>query len=220
MAAAASCLALRTGELMWKLAVPAGCALALVAHRTDDRQRWREIAPVLVAFGFALVGDAFLSLRAGRVSWFLAGIAAYFCAHLGYLTYSLRRGRLHGPTLAVALTAFLAYAVWRLAGAVPEPALRAAVIAYGLVSCASLAAAAGLRQGRLAWGLFVGGIALLVFSDTLISFNEFLGYRAWNGWILPTYYLALLAIAGAVRARGPALPAADGPKVARPPRAC
>jgi hypothetical protein len=31
-------------------------------------------------------------------------------------------------------------------------------------------------------------------SDTIISFNEFLGYRELNSLILPTYYLAHLTI--------------------------
>ena len=43
-------------------------------------------------------------------------------------------------------------------------------------------------------GLYVAGIVLVVFSDTIISFKEFLDYHALNGLILPTYYLAHLAI--------------------------
>lgn len=221
-AAGASVLALRTADLVWKLAVPVACAAALMAHRPDDRRRWGKIAPVLLAFAFAALGDALLSRRAGRVSWFIGGIAAYLASHLGYLTYALRHGRLHRPTLILALAAFLGYALWQLGRHVPDPALRVAVITYGVVSCVSLAAAAGLRQGPLSKWLLVGGIGLLVFSDTLISFNEFLRYRAWNAWILPTYYLALIAIAGAVLTRGPTPDGAAtaGPEVARSPRAC
>jgi hypothetical protein len=197
----ASVLALETGQLVWKLTVPIACAAALIGQGPRDRRHWRTIGPVVLAFAFAAVGDAFLSTRAGRVSWFIAGIAAYFVSHLGYLAYALRLGRLHWPTLALAASAFLAYTGLKLGAQVPEPTLRAAVVAYGLVSCVSLAAAVGLRQPALSKGLFIVGIGLLVFSDTLISFNEFLRYRAWNGWILPTYYLALLAIAGAVLTR-------------------
>lgn len=200
-AAVASLLALKTGQLGWKLAVPAACALALLETTLRPGPERRAIGPVVVALGFALLGDAFLSTRAGRVSWFVAGIAAYFVAHVGYLAYALPRGGLHRPTLALALFAFLAYAGLKLAHHVPDPVLLGAVIAYGLVSCLSLAAAVGLRQPALPRTLFIAGIGLLVFSDTLISFNEFLRYRAWNGWILPTYYLALLAVTGAVRWR-------------------
>lgn len=201
VAAVASALALQTGQLIWKLTVPAACAVALVGQCPGNRLRWRTIGPVILAFAFAMVGDAFLSTRAGRVSWFIFGIAAYFISHLGYVAYALPLGRLHWATLVLAASAFLAYVGLKLGPQVPEPALRAAVVAYGLVSCVSLAAAVGLRQPAVSKGLFIVGIGLLVFSDTLISFNEFLRYRAWNDWILPTYYLALMAIAGAVLTR-------------------
>lgn len=200
-ACAASGFALQTSQLGWKLAVPAACAVALIGQAGGSVCARREIGPVVVAFAFAMVGDALLSLRAGRVSWFIAGIAAYFVAHLGYLAYALPRGRPHRLTLVLGLTAFVAYVVLKLGRHVPEPALRGAVVAYGVVSCVSLAAAVGLRQPRLSKTLFIAGIGLLVFSDTLISFNEFLGNRAWNGWILPTYYLALIAIAGSLLTR-------------------
>jgi hypothetical protein len=204
-AALASLLALKTGQLGWKLAVPTACALALLTARPRPGPDRAAIWPVVVAFGFALVGDAFLSTRAGRVGWFVAGIAAYFVSHVGYVTYALPRGRLNRPTLGLALAAFLSYALLRLGRHVPDPVLLGAVIAYGLVSCLSLAAAVGLRQPALPKTLFIAGIGLLIFSDTLISFNEFLRYRAWNGWILPTYYLALLAVTGAVLGRGEGL---------------
>jgi hypothetical protein len=202
IASLASLLALKTGQLGWKLAVPTACALALLAARPRPGQGRGAIWPVVVAFGFALLGDAFLSTRAGRVSWFVAGIAAYFVSHVGYVAYALPRGRLSRTTLGLALAAFLSYVVLKLGRQVPDPVLLAAVIAYGLVSCLSLAAAVGLRQPALPKALFIAGIGLLVFSDTLISFNEFLRYRAWNGWILPTYYLALVAVAGGVLKRG------------------
>jgi hypothetical protein len=200
-AAVASGVALQTGQLIWKLLVPAACAVALIGQQFHAPRQWRAIGPVIVAFAFAMVGDAFLSSRADRVSGFVAGIAAYLVSHLGYLAYALPRGRLHPPTLLLTLAAFLAYVVLKLGRHVPDTALRGAVVAYGLVSCMSLAAAFGLRQPPLAKCLFVGGIGLLVFSDTLISINEFLRYRAWNGWILPTYYLALMGIAGSVLTR-------------------
>jgi uncharacterized membrane protein YhhN len=46
------------------------------------------------------------------------------------------------------------------------------------------------RGGRDSF--FLAGIA---FSDTLISFHEFLHFNRWSGWILPTYYLAHLCLA-------------------------
>lgn len=200
-AAVAAVLALRTGALGWKLAVPAGGVLALVASTRGAPAARREVAPVLIAFGFAAVGDAFLSLRSGRVSWFIAGIAAYLASHLGYLAYAVPRGRVHRLTLVLLLAAFLAYVGLTLGRRVPHPLLLSAVVLYGVISCVSLAAAVGLRQPPWSRALFIGGIGLIFFSDTLISFNEFLQYRAWNRWILPTYYLALLALTASVLTR-------------------
>ncbi|HNU98716.1 MAG: hypothetical protein KA191_00850 [Verrucomicrobia bacterium] len=66
------------------------------------------------------------------------------------------------------------------------------------VSCIGLAAAVGLEQSGHIKGLYVAGIGLIVFSDTLISFSEFLRRRELNAWILPTYYLAHLCITATV----------------------
>ena len=64
----------------------------------------------------------------------------------------------------------------------------------------------------LKWA-YLAGIALIVFSDTLISFKEFLRYRRFDFLILPTYYLAHLCVTWAAIAmprpadvRGPQAP--------------
>jgi hypothetical protein len=41
----------------------------------------------------------------------------------------------------------------------------------------------------------------VVFSDTIISFSEFLHYRTLNAWILPTYYLGHLTITTSILLR-------------------
>ena len=46
--------------------------------------------------------------------------------------------------------------------------------------------------------IFTLGIGLIVASDTIISFTEFLQFRALDWLILPTYYLAHLCITCAV----------------------
>ena len=199
-------VALATGNLLAKLAIPIWCALALGVRASRCPAHLREVAPVIFALICSLVGDYFLSSRAGRLSWFLAGIAAFLGAHLGYLTYALSHGRLHRPTLVAALAAILAYYVLALAPNVPESRLSLAVLAYAIVSCTSLAAAAGLRQPVPAKACFVGGIGLLVFSDTVISLVEFCHWRGLGRLILPTYYLALLLITVGVLQAGRTLP--------------
>jgi uncharacterized membrane protein YhhN len=142
----------------------------------------------------SMVGDYFLSSRKGHGHYFEAGIAGFFVAHLGYLSYALLNGRLHRLALAILLLVFAPYFVLALSPVIGSRVLWGAVLLYLLISCVSLAAAVGLKQPALAKGFYVTGIGLVVLSDTIISFNEFLGYRELNSLILPTYYLAHLTI--------------------------
>ena len=149
---------------------------------------------VIAAFVMSMVGDYFLSNRRGHEAYFLLGIAAYFLAHLGYLAFALSNGRVSWLALAILLTGYMAYYLLKLRPAIGDPLLSIAVLAYLLISCFALAAAIGLRLPRLARGFYVAGLCLIVLSDTLISFTEFLRYRDLNGLILPTYYLAHVSI--------------------------
>lgn len=187
-------LALVTHELAFKLAVPGWCMVVLVAVGAGGRPPRAHPWPVIAALACSMVGDAFLSTRGDSVPRFVAGIAAYLVAHLGYLTFALRNGRLAWPVLGVLLVGFVPYYVAALKPAIGDPVLGAAVLFYLVISCVSLAAVAGLDTVWAKRWCFVVGISLLVFSDTLISFSEFLGYRALNPLILPTYYLALLGV--------------------------
>jgi uncharacterized membrane protein YhhN len=190
----AGLLALRTGDLAFKLAVPVACGLALIAGFPESRAARGRWAPIVVAFIFSALGDFLLSTRAGRASFFLGGIAAFFVAHLGYLTFALSHGRMHRLTLAVLVAGFLTYYGLSLFPRVQDWPTRLAVLAYLLVSCVSMAAALGLQLPRAAKAFFVVGIGLIVLSDTLISLTEFVGYRWFDGLILPTYYAALLSV--------------------------
>ncbi len=196
-----ACLAVaadQTGYLPFKMGVPILCALLLIAlFRTRLWQR-ADIWYVIAAFVFSAIGDYFLSNKRGNESYFVIGIAAFFVAHLGYLGFSLLNGKLHRVTLGVLLVGYVPYFVLALRPAIPDPILFGAVLLYLLVSCVGLAAAAGLRLAPIGKWLYVFGILMVVVSDTFISFNEFLKYRTFNDWILPTYYLAHVAVTASV----------------------
>jgi len=200
--AVAAGLALSTGRLPFKLAVPGLCGtLLLVGLRRGGPALRRQVGAVIAAFGLSMVGDYFLSSRGGRAHYFEAGIAAFFVAHLGYLRYALANGRLHRWALGALLAAFVPYFGLALSPAIASRTLWIAVLLYLLISCVGLAAGLGLRQSPLVKGLYVAGLALIVFSDTLISFSEFLRWRALDAWILPTYYLAHLTITSSILLR-------------------
>ena len=131
----------------------------------------------------------------------MIGIALYFLAHFGYLSFALCNGRISWVTLAVLLAGYLPYYVLKLGPAIDDSVLSTAVLLYLLISCVAVASGFGLSwTGWMKWS-FVFGICMILLSDTAISFNEFLKYREWNRIILPTYYIAHITITAAVLSR-------------------
>jgi len=191
---ALAALALRTGRLPLKVGVPGTCALILLFAIRDRAM----VMPVVAAFVFSMIGDAFLSTKGDSENRFVLGIAGFFVAHLGYLSFALLHGTLSGWILALLLAGYLAYYVLKLKPAIDAPLLSAAALLYLLISCLALAAAAGLTLPPAVKALYVAGIALIVISDTFISFDEFLNDKTFSPWILPTYYLAQLCITAAL----------------------
>jgi uncharacterized membrane protein YhhN len=204
--------ALATRDLRAKMGVAVSCAIilgwALRRTRTGLRGAWWVVA----ALCFSAAGDWFLSNKGHREAYFLAGIALFFCAHLGYLVFASRQGRLDWKVLGILLAMYLFYYVFCLRPGIRSPELAIAVLFYLLISCVVFSAAWGMRMGaHLKWP-YVTGIGLIIFSDTLISLNEFLGWKQWNWLILPTYYLAQLCVSWTVLAQDPseALPRTGG----------
>lgn len=191
----------RTGLLALKLSVPASCALLLAVGNKSPLRRNRDVAWVILAFAASLVGDTFLSTRAGRESFYIAGIAAFFVAHLGYLGFALRNGRMHRTAWIALLTGYLGWFALQLGPAIPSLPLKASALAYLLISCTVLAAACGLRLPPTAKILYLAGIGLIVFSDTLIALNDFMKVKGVGFLILPTYYLAQILVTWAVHRR-------------------
>ncbi|NCB07233.1 MAG: lysoplasmalogenase [Bacteroidia bacterium] len=149
---------------------------------------------IMLAFLFSIFGDWFLSNRHGDQGRFIAGIAMFFIAHVGYLAFALMNGKLNRRVTGIILSAFLLFYFGVLFPSFSEKILMAAVLVYLLISCFSLGAAVGIRAGRWIRWPYVLGIFLILFSDTIISFREFVGYRELDFLILPTYYAAHIII--------------------------
>lgn len=183
-----------TDYLPFKMGVPLVCALIVLGIYLWQRPQRSDLFWLVAAFVFSAIGDYFLSNKEGQASYFVIGIGLYFLAHIGYLTFALRNGRISWPALVILLIGYLPYYFLALNPAIADGVLATAVLLYLLISCVALAAAFGLRRTGLVKGLYVIGIFFILFSDTIISFNEFLQYTALNGLILPTYYLAHITI--------------------------
>jgi len=194
--------ALWTGYLPLKMGVPVLCAAILGWCRLAGKLGHRDVWWVVAAFAFSAAGDYFLSNKRGNEGYFIVGIGLFLVAHVGYMTAAWLNGRVHRLVLAVLLLVFVAYYVVLLYPAIESGVLSMAVLGYLLVSCWVLAVASGLEWNSDVKLLYVLGIALIVLSDTAISFNEFLGFAKFNRIILPTYYLAHLSITLSLLRRG------------------
>jgi hypothetical protein len=146
------------------------------------------------AFVCSIIGDWFLSHMNGDVSLFVKGIALFFLAHVGYLVYALLNGKMHRKATAIVLIGFLAFFFLVLYPKITDTALMVASLIYLLISCFSLGAAIGMNGVKIEKLAYIVGIALILFSDTIIAFKEFVDYHTFDFLITPTYYLAHICI--------------------------
>jgi uncharacterized membrane protein YhhN len=191
-----------TKRLPLKMGVPISCGMILggflSAGLLEGRDTWWVVAGLL----FSAAGDFFISRKEKNEALFVVGIGLYLFAHLGYLTTAWRNGGVNLMVLGPVLAVYVVYFYALLRPAIADPVLRSAVLVYLLVSCVALGVASGLEWEGAPKALFVAGILLIVISDTAISLEEFLKVRGVRWLILPTYYLAHLAISAGLLLRG------------------
>lgn len=194
-------LALSTGNFLFKSGSAGLGAIAILVLMMHSRFRRADLWLAVGAFVFSIVGDYFLSNRDGSGMMFVYGIGFFFLAHLGYLGYALCHGRLHRWVTLLFCGGYLIFFFTSLYTGISDPILMWAALAYLFVSCFSMGAAWGITPRGTARNLYLAGIALILFSDTLIAFREFMAYTRWDFLILPTYYLAhILVMLGVWRA--------------------
>jgi uncharacterized membrane protein YhhN len=189
-----SVMALLHSGFILKSGSAAGGMLILFILYSGKIKLHKDVLAILAAFAFSIAGDWFLSHKHGDTRMFVTGIGFFFLAHTGYLAFALINGRIHRIATILILTGYLLFYFIRLAPSVGNPALMVSSFVYLLISCLSLGAAFGLKTDLLVRRAFICGIALILFSDTIIAFKEFAGYRKLNYLILPTYYAAHICI--------------------------
>ena len=149
---------------------------------------------IIGAFLFSILGDWFMSHKIGDITMFSKGIALFFLAHVGYLLFAAYNGKMKWTFTSILLLVFLSYFFWLLYPAITDKVLLIAALIYLLISCVTFGASFGITGIPVVKWAYVFGIFLVVFSDTIISLTEFLGYTALDFLILPTYYLAHISI--------------------------
>lgn len=166
-------------------------------------------APVLAAaLLVSFIGDYFMAHKGSKEWMYLLGIAGFFLSHVVFIAHSLlhvlfaghetfflnrvprtlytREGMLTGAVLALWFTPYL---ILRVIRKVPN-LLKIPVILYTFISIVGFACA--VITGN---PLYILGIAMLLFSDTMIAESDFVGNRKTGRLILPTYYLCHILVA-------------------------
>ena len=154
----------------------------------------KKIWLIIGAFLFSIAGDWFLSNMDGDPMMFSKGIALFFLAHIGYLVFAAINGQIKWRVTSILLAVFLVFFFLILYPSINDKVLMLSALIYLLVSCLSVGAAVGIKGNPVVKWAYAFGIFLILFSDTIISLKEFLGYNILNFMILPTYYLAHISI--------------------------
>ena len=171
----------------------AGILILLLIYLLKQKPN-KDVWMIIGAFAFSIAGDWFLSNMKGDSGMFVTGIALYFVAHVGYLAFAFFNGKINKLYTGLLLVGFLVFYFTTLFPEIDSGVMNTAVLIYLLISCVSLGAAVGLKTNVVVKWSYSFGIVLILFSDTIISFKEFVGYTDLNYLILPTYYAAHLAI--------------------------
>lgn len=186
---------------IYKAAVPGTCAIILLLLFRKLLKARPDNWFVIGAFLFSIAGDWFLSNKGDSFMMFSAGIGLYLIAHVGYLLFALRNGRMAKLFTLVLLVGYLLFFFVKLYPALDDTILLIAVLSYLLISCFSLGAAYGILLAPVVKWSYFAGVTLVLLSDTIIALNEFISYDALNFLILPTYYAAHIIITYALLRR-------------------
>ncbi len=186
---------------LFKSGVAGGGILILLYLYGKQLKQSKDVWAIIGAFLFSIGGDWFLSNRNGEMLMFIGGIALFFIAHVGYLTFALMNGQLNRIYTALILGAYLVFFSLIIYPGINDKTLMLASLFYLLISCFSLGAAIGISDHTWFKGLYIFGIGLVLFSDTAISLREFAKFKELDFLILPTYYLAQISITASLMVR-------------------
>ncbi len=165
-----------------------GALLALLGYAITGKG---ASAWLLAALACSLLGDVLLMLPRDL---FIAGLLAFFAAHLAYVVAIPGALASRLVWFAVVLVATAPIST-RLLRAVSNVALRGGVAAYMVVIAAMVSSALASGIGSAA-----AGALFFLASDTLLAWNRFVGpFAGARVAIMVTYHLAQLGLATALR---------------------
>lgn len=201
-ASAALCITAATGALPPSLAFvfkPLTTLLVIAWAFTRGGEVPVQRRRILIGLWLSLAGDVFLLWPK---EGFLPGLVSFLLAHLAFIaafSVPLRFGA--RPWVFAAYGVIAALILSQLWSGVP-PALRVPVVGYVVcLACMAAQAAAWWRSAPASASARVAAIGGLLFmaSDSLLAINKFASPLPLSAlWILSTYWLAQLCIAGAL----------------------
>ena len=199
-AAALVCGVLRfaTGEYIYSALISLLCGCTVVLAGGNN-------ARLLMAAGLfvSVIADWFLSHQSGHSNFFLYGVCGFLIAHCLFAGYAAARFSFGVPQLVISVILLLGYSVYLGCRVMPgiESGLRLPITAYMLVSLVSLYLAMSSGMPIIQRILYTAGIASILFSDTMIAENIFVGVKQAGKLVHPTYYLChwLLALSALIR---------------------
>lgn len=170
-----------------------GCAAILTVRFLQQRnKKW-----LLIIAGFlaSSIGDWFLSKGKGHTDFFVVGVVAFSIAHVLFALFGWRYGRRWSRiTASVAGTVSGFYFLFVLLPVIGNVVIGVVVAVYAALSVVSLAIGVEMCAEKPVKIAFVCGIALLIFSDTLISLRVFLNQDAWYFLMIPAYQCAHISL--------------------------
>ncbi|RPG28616.1 MAG: lysoplasmalogenase [Muricauda sp. TMED12] len=187
-------LGVSTANFIFKSGTAGMGILIILIINAQAKKSVKDTWWILAAFLFSIIGDWFLSNMNGDSLMFVKGIALFFLAHVGYLLYALFNGRIKGMFTGILLAVYLVFFFLVLYPTFTDVSLMVASLIYLLISCFSLGAAMGMERNTKEKWSYIFGIVLIIFSDTIIAFKEFVDYHMFDFLITPTYYLAHIFI--------------------------
>lgn len=151
---------------------------------------------VVVGLALSWIGDLALSYRGQQA--FLAGLVAFFTAHIAYVIAFLARG-MDWLTAIIAgvVLATIGVGIWRFLRPHVPDRLNGPVRAYVGVITLMVVTAAASHVDVAEWRLPVGAVAFYL-SDLAVALDRFVpGERRHRYWGLPLYYGGQLLLAWA-----------------------
>ena len=167
------------------------CAALSLSPLWTGGWRWSQLI-LPAALVVSAIGDYFMAHKGGHAEIYRLGIAGFLLAHALFIVHCCTQWR---PRAWIAVVGLLllagygAYLILRVLPGIPR-LLKLPAALYTLISVAGFTASLMTRNP-----LYIAGVALLLFSDTMIAEHDFVGNRAAGALILPTYYLSQLLVA-------------------------